>query len=159
MIEGAPNWAIRQGLVPVDIDQLQAARFGGPTQARVAAGTRLAALYATLGEYEQALALDRQRLSAQPGAMAARRRVVWCLLRLDRPAEADAAAEALRRAPPNDWISQRIASAAKRAARTPRKQVRAQLVARLPLFSRSEAFELTRRVVSATPRPPRGRNP
>jgi len=154
-IQAAGHWALRHGLVPVDLDQIQAARFGGPPNARLAATARLAALYATLGEYERALALDRELLAERPGNLAARRRVVWCLLRLDRPAQAHRAAVPLRRVAQADELSQRIAQAAKRSAHTPRRDMRAQTALLLPLFTASEARALVRRVLSAPPRPPR----
>jgi hypothetical protein len=157
VIEGAPHWAMRHGLVPVNLDQLQAALYGGPSASRGQASARMAALYATLGEYRQALRLDRAQRATGPDALAAQRRIVWSLLRLDRPLEADAAADTLRRASAGDGMSHHIARAAKRSARTARGEVRAQIARLLPLFKRSEVRGLTWRVVSAAPRPPRRR--
>jgi hypothetical protein len=154
VIEADSHWAVRKALVPVNIDQIMAMRFGGSPSDRLSASAHLAALYATLGEYESAMELDTQILAARPAATTARRRLVWCLLRLDRPLEADAAAEALRRAP-DDGLSHFVAKLARRNAKTERAEVRRQIALRLPVFLRAEASSMMARVVSAPPRPAR----
>ncbi len=155
VIEQAEHWAIRNGLIPVDFDQLEAARFGPRGPMRLAANARMATLFALLGEYEHALEIDDETVSAHPGAVRAHRRRVWSLLRLDRAQEANEAAAPLRDGVGGDPLSNRLALAARRSANTERPDVRRQVAALLPLLTRPEAGMAMRRVVTAPARPPR----
>lgn len=155
VIEATEHWAIREGLIPVAFDQLEAAHYGAPGHRRLTAMAHLATLHALLGEYEEALALDEEILAATPDAAAAHRRRVWSLLRLDRNQEADAAAAVLRKGAGDEPLAAQLARAARRNARTKRPEVRRQIAARLPLLTREEAPRAAARIVSAAPRAPR----
>jgi len=95
VIREAPDWAVRNGILPTHHARLEAAVRALQPASRRAAREHLASLYATLGLYDRALALDRSQLAAEPGSRTAARRSVWCLLHERRFADARRAAERL----------------------------------------------------------------
>lgn len=141
VVREAPDWAVDHGLVPFDIQQLVSASHDVDPMRRRWAQDRLASLYAALGLYERAIRLDRRLLKGAPDALAARRRLVWSLLRLGRSSEALAESEALSEAPAFDGLSHAIADAAQDVA-SGREADAAGRVARLPVFTRAEAARL-----------------
>jgi hypothetical protein len=89
-IREAPEWAIRHGIVPHGFPRLAHEVASG--RASPGARDRLAAIWAVLGEYERAVAIDRELLRDQPQATKVRRRLVTSLLRLGLSDEAADAA-------------------------------------------------------------------
>ena len=84
----APEWAAAHGVLPTHLAGLEAAsRSLDPLRGR-AAREQLGALYASLGLYERAIAIERVRLRAEPDARAAGQRLVWALLHAGRFSEA-----------------------------------------------------------------------
>jgi hypothetical protein len=135
-IHEAPEWAVQRGLVPVGFGALEhAARHRGA--AAEPERSRVAAIYAALGLYAEAIELDRATLELRPEAVRPRRRVVWSLLHLRRYAEAEEAAAALVQQPPEDAVSRAIAKAAHELPALEPGAARARLAA-LPVFERSE---------------------
>lgn len=147
------TWAMLHGLIPRHFGGITKAAYGSDPKLKVQGRGTLAAVYSALGLYELAVELDRQRLEADPELVAVRRRLVWCLLRLDRTAEALEFAEALGEAPPDDGLSRGIYNAAREAIESD-AETRAGLVARLPLLSYAEAVALTTGLTVPTPRIP-----
>lgn len=93
VVEGAPRWARRHGVVPVDYPELaRVTRSGSPLQ-RALGLDRLASIESLLREHERAIALDRELLAEAPGAHLARRRLAWNLLQRGRDEAALAVAE------------------------------------------------------------------
>jgi hypothetical protein len=135
VIRDAPRWAVDHGLIPGDFAAIESDADGPDPARKRAALDRLASLHVALGSYEEAVALDRRLLRSNPGANAPARRLVWSLLRLGRGAEASEATGELAAA---DGLSAAIATAARRAEQTDPEEM-AALLARLPVFTRSEA--------------------
>jgi hypothetical protein len=152
VIREAPDWAVEHGLVPVNFQGLAAASHTLDLARRRQALERLASLYAALGLYEQAIRLDRRVLRSDPAAVAARRRLVWSLLRLERGAEALEEAQGLAGAAPTDGLSHAIADAARRYATLADEAEARALVALLPVFTRPQAAQLMAGVVPPQPR-------
>ncbi|MBW1687938.1 MAG: hypothetical protein JRS35_23120 [Deltaproteobacteria bacterium] len=136
VIREASRWAMEHGLVPSHFEALAAASHTLDFARRRPARDRLASLYAALGLYEHAIRLDRRALRAEPADVLTRRRLVWSLLRLDRATEALQAAEPLAE---TDWLSHKIAAAARRYATLEDAGEAAALVARLPVFTQPQA--------------------
>jgi hypothetical protein len=148
VIRDAPDWAIAHGVVPRNFPKLLEWAQARP---RSPATDRLAALYAALGLYDRALALDRTALRVEPGAVHARRRLVWSLLRTRRFEEAAEAGAILARHAPEDRLSLSIAHLARTAAdREP--AVADAAIARLPFLARSEVSWLLDDNVEPEPR-------
>jgi len=154
VIGEAPAWAVTHGVIPLHFEQLVATSHGLDPTFRGRAQGQLAALYATLGLYERALRLDHRLLRSDAGAVAARRRLVWSLLHLDRATEALEAAEGLAQAAPSDGLSQQLATTTRRYAALADEDEAAALVARLPVFTPLEAYQLLAGFVPAEPRTP-----
>jgi hypothetical protein len=153
VLRDAPAWAIRHGVVPRGF--VRDARTALTGRAGVAGvRDRIAGLYAVLGRYERAAAIDRSLLSAHPEAVQAQRRLVWSLLSLGRADEAAAAATALDARPETDGLSHRLAEVAREARGRDAAEVRAS-VAGLPFLYRPEAAQLLVGVLPPLPRPPR----
>jgi len=152
VLRDAPEWATRHGVVPSGF--LRMARGALTSGATRDSGTRdrVAALYAVLGRYERAAALDRRELRAAPEAVRARRRLVWSLLRMERFEEAAATAAPLEAQPEADGLSHAIAKAAREIGALDAAEVRA-LVAKLPFLSRAETSWLLAGRVQPAPRP------
>jgi len=135
VIREAPEWAEAHGLVPRDLAALEAARAGSDPARKLGALERLAEQRAALGLYEEAVAIEREILGANPGAIPPARRLVWSLLRLGRFAEARAEARTLERA---GGLPAAIARTA-RTAEDADPEARETALARLPVFTRPEA--------------------
>jgi hypothetical protein len=152
----APGWAVEHGLVPVHYAELEAAAGSLAPSLRPPARAQLAAIYAALGLYEHAEAIDRGLLRAQPDSVPAARRLVWSLLHQRRVAESLAAAEQLAElAPPGDALSRLLVDAASRHAALPDAEA-AALVAVLPVFTRPQGWQLLAGFLEPEARP-RGR--
>ena len=150
VIREAPDWAFRHGAIPRRFPDLVArAESGGAPRIR----DRVAALYAVLGCYERAAAIDRTLLRDAPDAVGPRRRLVWSLLRSGGYEEARAEAAVLAAHPSADPLSHAIAEAAKQVASLSPEQ-RTEVVARLPLLAHEEVSWLVRGIVQPDPRPP-----
>ncbi len=151
-VRGDRGWAMQHGLIPLHFDEIARVAYGADPQARLGARDLLASLYAVLGLYEPAIELDRKRIEADPDVWGARRRLVWCLLRLRRIPEAVEVAGPLAERPAEDQLSHLIADAARQGSETADEETLAELVARLPLFSHAEADVLAANVLVPTPR-------
>ena len=147
------RWAMRHGLIPLHFEALTRAAYGSEPESRLRARDALASLYAALGLYELAIELDGRRIESDPDVWTARRRLVWCLLRLRRTTEALEVAGPLDERPAGDYLSHRIAEAARQASETTDEETLAGLVARLPLFNRSEAERVAANVLPPAARP------
>jgi hypothetical protein len=148
------GWAMQHGVVPLDFDAVTRTAFGPDPTLRNGARDRLASIYTALGLYERAIDLDAPRVQTDPDAVAARRRLVWCLLRLHRVDEAMAAADGLAARPAADRLSHRIAEAVREVAQLDDEEQRAVAIAQLPVFTARESSALTRNVVRPGPRLP-----
>jgi hypothetical protein len=142
VIREARNWAVMHGLIPPYFEDLVTVSRGVDLTRRELALDQLASLYTALGIYEHAMRLDRRLLRAEPDLVAPRRRLVWCLLRLDRTSEALEAAELLAAAPASDALSRAIAAAARDSATEADPGDFAARVAVLPVFTPAEAARL-----------------
>ncbi len=84
-IARATKWSIDHGIIPVDLPGLvEAVRRGAEATRATEAQHRLATIYATLGLYDRALAVDQRAQRADPRNLESSRRRLWCLLRLGR---------------------------------------------------------------------------
>jgi hypothetical protein len=151
VIREAPEWAFVHGAIPRRFPELaERAESPGPADPRIR--DRVAALYAVLGCYEQAAAIDRAILRDAPDAVRSRRRLVWALLHSGADAEARSEAAALAARPSSDGLSHAIADVARQAASLAPAD-RAALVARLPLLGHDEVGWLTQGIPQPDPRP------
>ena len=133
---------IAHGLVPTHFDRLERRARSRDPSLRPAAQTQLASVYAALGLYERAAALDERLLAADPRSVPAARRRLWSLLHQDRGAESLEAAERLAAiAPPGDGLARLLGDAARHRAALPDGRAEA-VVAPLPVFTRSEGQRL-----------------
>lgn len=148
------GWATQHGVVPLDFDAVTRAAFGPDPTRRNGARDRLASIYTALGLYERAIDLDGARVQSDPEAVSARRRLVWCLLRLQRVDEALAAADGLAARPAADRLSHQIADTAREVAQLDDAEQRAVAIAQLPVFTGRESNALTRSIVRPGPRLP-----
>ncbi len=136
-IRAAPDWARDHGLMPEGFGALDHVARTGAGESAALARDRIAAIYASLGAYAEASALDREILRERPQAVRARRRLAWNLLHLERYAEAQEAAAGLADRPKDDALSHAIARAAHNLGAFEPDEARARL-ALLPAFERSE---------------------
>lgn len=152
VVREAPGWAIQHALIPGDFEGLERATQSIDFAQRRLAGERLAAVFAALGLYARAEALDRRALRADPGSLTAARRLLWSLLRQGRTAESLAAADALEAiAGPEDALSALLVG----AAREPAPVGAPNLVALLPVFTREQIPLLLAGLREPEARPPR----
>jgi hypothetical protein len=91
--------------------------------------------YALAGAYPEQLANDRLARELQPAAAAPRRRLVYGLLRLNRPGQALREARALVALDPRAPRSQRFLDGAQRAARATSPDARIAAIDALPLLT------------------------
>src|SRR5439155_9653318 len=139
------------GAIPRRFPELAArAESGAPGDPRIR--DRVAALYAVLGCYERAAAIDRALLRDSPDAVRPRRRLVWSLLRLGADAEARAEAAPLAARPAADGLSHAIAETAQSVGSLPPDE-RTAAVARLPLLGHGDVDWLTTGILQPEPRP------
>jgi hypothetical protein len=150
VLREAPAWAAAHGLVPGDLASIEADASGDDPRRKRWALDRLAALWVALGRYEDAIALDRRLLRANPGAPAPARRLLWSLLRVGRYQEAGELAQTLAPSHTSGLLAA-IATVALRAQTADADEM-AELLARLPVFTRSEAAGF---VAGTTPPPAR----
>lgn len=142
VIREAPEWAVQNGVVPRGFAGLVQTRYSSDPERSQWAANRLASAYAALGLYERAAGLDRRTLAQDPENEAARRRLVWSLLRLDDAAAAQAASEPL--AEHRHPLGRRIARAARKYATQSDPRERDALVALLPVFTERESSGVLR---------------
>jgi hypothetical protein len=148
VIQGAPAWAIANGVIPVDWNEMM--KVVSKSQARGQATIqtrRLSMLYAVLGLYDRALKVDRWILMREPLDGAAAHRVVWSLTQLRRFEEAYQAALKFEAGPlgasiGSGWSEQMRAllafdefERARRAMRTPLLQAAQQQIVQLGRIS------------------------
>jgi hypothetical protein len=131
----APDWAIREGLVPFGFRELLAERYSVQPGRRIAVQNRLANLQAGLGLCDRAVAIDRELVRSSAAPPESRRRLVWCLLHLGLDDDALAAASGLE----GNGLERHIAAATQRIASIDDPEVRALALAFLPLFSHAES--------------------
>jgi hypothetical protein len=145
VLREAPRWAVDHGLVPSHFAALETAAHSLSSAGRPAAQAQLAAIYAALGLYERAEAIDRRLLATDPHsphAVGAARRLVWSLLHQRRAAEGLAAAERLAALePPGEGLSRLLVLAARRHAALSEADA-AALVAGLPVFTPRQGRQL-----------------
>jgi hypothetical protein len=142
VLREAPRWAVEHGLLPAHFGGLEAAARSLDPNRRPWAQAQRAAIYAALGLYERAEAIDRRLLKTDPHSVSAARRLVWSLLHQRRVAASLEAAELLLAvAPPGDGLSRLLADAAQQHAALPEAEA-AALVATLPVFTRPEGRQL-----------------
>jgi hypothetical protein len=151
VIREAPDWAFRHGAMPPRFPLL-AARAELPTSGDTPIRDRVAALYAVLGCYSRAAAIDRGLLRDAPDAVRPRRRLVWSLLRTGAYGEAREAAEPLEARPNEDGLSHLIAKTAREAESLPLDQ-RVAALARLPFLVHAEVGWLSTGIAQPDPRP------
>jgi tetratricopeptide (TPR) repeat protein len=154
VLRDAPDWAVAHGVVPPGFAHFSRVSTTGAHR-DVLVLERIAALYAVLGRYERAIAIDREILGDQPGAFRARRRLTWCLLRIGRYQEAVAAAGPLEARPERDLLSHRIARAARRSVSPEAAADPRAVTAIVPLFSSREASWLVEGIAAPVHRAPR----
>jgi hypothetical protein len=147
------GWAILHGLIPMHFTQITKAAYGSDPGLNFRGRGTLAAVYAALGLYERATALDLQRLEGDPHVIPVRRRLVWCLLRLGQINEAALYAAPLNETPTSDVLSRRIHDVALAAVGASAEE-RAGLIARLPVFSYVDASVLASGLAVPRPRTP-----
>ena len=140
-LDGALAWCSENGVVPEGFARLEQAARAGDGRSAVVARDRVASLYAVLGLYERAVALDRETLRDAPQHARARRRLVWSLLRLRRFDEAREAALPLADRPEADGLSRHLVEVAARIGVDDAEATDA-LLARLPFLYRSEVPRL-----------------
>jgi hypothetical protein len=144
VLEQAPEWAIREGLVPTIYPELIA-----DTTRRLAVRNKLANLYAALGLYEEAVEIDRALVQHRGGHPETARRLVWCLLHLGFDQEARRAARRLG----SDPLSANLAATALRITEQPDPEQRALALAFLPLFTHAESSRIASGRVRVPARP------
>jgi hypothetical protein len=154
-----PDWAIEQGLIPIDFEALSStASPGAGNSTWVADAHRLAMIYATLGLYERALAVDAPlRAVGGPGRGVSIRRSLLCLLHLGRDREAISLANEL------DASSARASGRAagwvplvRELTRNSPDQ-RAERLARMPFFRSEVVDQVLWNLIPPTPRDPSDR--
>lgn len=140
VLDAAPVWSIVNGLVPPGRRELQAATLAYDPGRRAAALDRLAQIDALLGLYQRALRADERLLAERPETLAARRRMVWSLLRLGRAEEALAASRSLGLG----GLDGLLRRAAEALAADPRDEAVRTRIRRLPVLTHAEAALLAR---------------
>lgn len=140
VIDVHPDWAIAHGLVPTYFGKIMNEVNDQSSSTRPRALNMLAEIYAALGVYDRAIAIDTERLKQIPNAVAAQRRLTWSLLRTHDWVGARRAGHRLNALTPTDALSQGIVAVATRAMTD---QDRIQAVTRLAVFSNAEAARLT----------------
>jgi len=150
VIGASPSWAAAHGILPADWRELDAAARAPSAAESGAAQGRIATVYALLGLYEQAAAIDRERLRQSPHSLPAARRLVWSLLHRGGGDELAGAADRLAAlAPAPGTLAHVLVSVARSLPSQSGESARA-VVATLPMFTEPEA----RRTLAAFAAPP-----
>lgn len=158
VVREAPEWSIAHGLLPFDIQGLEAEARRESSTGQYFARDRLASLYVLIGLYADARAIDEKLIATTQSPVAPARRQVWAMLHIGRIDEALAAAEKLERAAlPNDALSRRMVVLARRFESLSEAE-RAEALAMLPLFTRPQGKRAASGFISAEARADRGRN-
>jgi hypothetical protein len=152
VIRDAPDWAIAHGVVPLGFVRWAQKTAAG--QAESAARDQVATVWAVLGRYERAIAIDRGLVRVEPQAVRVRRRLVWSLLRLGRFEQAAEAARELESRPAGDGLSAWIVDTLRRAPQLDAEAARAA-TASLPFLTAGDSAALQRGLVPPQPRPAR----
>jgi len=139
VVDEAPEWAVRHGLVPRDFAQLQAASRRGI--ARNSVEGRLSIAYLALGLDDRALDFDRRIIQAIPTLVAPRRRRIGAFIRLGRHSEAAAEAEKLAVLSPRDGLSRALIERARLGGDLADGSANSSR-SRLPVLTRGEAARL-----------------
>jgi tetratricopeptide (TPR) repeat protein len=116
VIRARPDWAAARGMLPPLYPEKLAARASPDPEVRFRSLDTLGWVYAFLGAYADQLEVDRQAVALRPELKAARRRIVYGLLRLGRTGEAIDAARELVRLDPQDSRSATFERAAREVA-------------------------------------------
>jgi hypothetical protein len=150
VIHASPPWAAAHGILPADWRGLDAAARSTDPSSRAAARARIATVYALLGLYEQAAAIDRELLAQAPHSLRAARRLTWSQLHLGRVEELSAAADRLAAIGPAPGTLARALVEAARVLPSEDAEAARSLVATLPMFTEIEA----QRMLAAFTAPP-----
>lgn len=97
-----PDWAEKHGMAPEDYLAKLAERRSHDSKVRFRALQTLGLTYALIGAYSEQVEIDREAKALAPRAKQPRRRLVYGLLRLDRPEEALEEARSLYALDPRD---------------------------------------------------------
>lgn len=154
VLRDAPEWAIAHGIVPRGFAQMTAIAGASGARGDLPTRHRVAALFAVLGRYERAAAIDRRILRFAPEDARARRRLAWSLARMGADREAAEITVALAAQPESDGFSQGMATAVREIGALSGEERRAALAA-LPLLTRTERDWLTTGIASPIARQPR----
>ena len=158
VIRERPGWAAGHGLVPVYFAELARGINSQDSDLRQRSLNRLSSVYGVLGLYDEAIKIDRRLLRSNASLLGPRRRLVWSLIRTDRPDEALESARELAQLHENDGLALMLADAAERYAAETDPDARATLRANLPILLIGEARLLNTGIVSAPARAIGGRN-
>jgi hypothetical protein len=127
-------WADAWGVLPAGWSALADRVSRAAPHERVELLETLGLGYALAGAYPEQLANDREALALEPDARAARRRLVYGLLRLNRPGQALREARELVALDPRDPRSRRFLEGAQRAIRAKSPDERIAAIDALPLL-------------------------
>ena len=141
------TWAINQGLIPRHFDQMNRAAYGMNRPTRTRTRANLASIYAALGLYDRAIEVDRMILAGDENAIRARRRLAWSLLRTGQYRDAVEVSRPLAEQPDFDRLSHQIAETAEKVSLEPDPEVRASMVANLPVFDSLDVPGITTQIV------------
>ncbi|MAJ61300.1 MAG: hypothetical protein CBC48_15955 [bacterium TMED88] len=155
VIRQAPQWAEAHGLIPSGFQGAQRRAHYGPLQGRQFARSQVADVYAALGLYGRALALESENPADAALSLPEARRRVWLRLMEGRGAEAtDESRRLAAIASETDWLSVQILKAANNFERASGAE-RAEIQAMLPLWTRPQGFRVMGGFREAPLRPPR----
>ncbi len=153
-IQNSPAWALRYGLVPADFEPLVTGVENELREGRVDFNAhRLASLYAVLGLYDRALALDQRIRHITPNDADTVWRMIWTLAQLGRWKDAfGVAAHYERTVDPGASNAAYPWSTTIERMRSMGPAARATLVAHLPLLGADQLGWVRDRVGSLPPR-------
>ena len=141
------TWAMNHGLIPLHFDQMNRAAYGMNRPPRTRTRANLASIYAALSLYDRAIEVDRMILAEDENAIRARRRLAWSLLRTGQYREAVEVSRPLAQQPDFDRLSHQIAETAEKVSLEPDPEVRASLLANLPVFDSLDVPGITTQIV------------
>ncbi len=155
VIARSQAWAIEHGLLPQYHAVLIEAVNDRSSHDHLPSLALLSSVYSALGLYERSIEIDQKLIRIRPSATLARRRMVWCLLRSRRYADARAAAKALAAYAPADALSRQIVAVARATETKPHSGDLDGWIARLPVFSAAQASRLRASAARPEVRPSR----